>query len=299
MIQGDVVNEMPELICTEWGFYQYHPLPEEKELQEYYANRYYQEGLGSYEISYSDEELSWHRLKSWLIYRTIEKLSSNSKKFIDVGCGEGWLLDKFYQRGYSIRGLDFSKAGIEKLHPHLMPCFEQGNLYDLLQGVLEKKEQYDVIGLCNVIEHVRNPVSLLQEIQHIMHPDSILVITAPNDFSHLHNYLMERQIVAEKWWLAYPDHLSYFNKDSMYNLLTALGFCLVKIVADNPIDLNLLNDNTNYIRDKGKGKNTHLFRVRSDNFLGDVDKERLLELYEILGSMGVGRDLSYFCTLKK
>ena len=48
-----------------------------------------------------------------------------------------------------------------------------------------------------------------------------------------------------------------------------------------------------------EGENVHLFRVRADNFFLGVDKERLLELHEILGSMGVGRVLSYFCTLKK
>lgn len=299
MMKDDVADGKPELIRTKWGFYQYHPIPDEKVLKAYYANRYYQEGLGSYEVSYSDDEIAWHKLKSWLIYRAIERLMTDGRKFIDVGCGEGWLLDEFLKRGYSVRGLDFSKAGIEKLHPHLMPHFEQGNLYVLLHRILEEKERYDVIGLCNVIEHVRNPVGLLREIQNIMHSGSILVITAPNDFSHLHRYLMENQLVTEKWWLAYPDHLSYFDRDSMSNLLTSLNFTLVKVVADNPIDLNLLNDNSNYIKDKSKGKNTHMFRVRCDNFLGNVDKERLLDLYEIMGSMGVGRDLSYFCMLKK
>ncbi len=96
--------------------------------------------------------------------------------------------------------------------------------------------------------------------------------------------------------MAYPDHLSYFNKESMCNLLADLKFDIKCIVADNPIDLNLLNDNSNYINDQSKGKDTHLFRVRSDNFLGGIDKEKLIKLYEVLGSMGVGRDLVYYCS---
>jgi len=57
------LNPPPDLICTKWGFYQYNPLPEEKELEEYYANKYYQEGRGSYEVSYLDEEIAWYRLR--------------------------------------------------------------------------------------------------------------------------------------------------------------------------------------------------------------------------------------------
>ena len=82
----------------------------------------------------------------------------------------------------------------------------------------------------------------------------------------------------------------------MSNLLLDLGFKIHSIVADNPVDLNLLNDNSNYIEDPSKGKNIHFFRVRSENFLGRLNSDKLLQLYEILGSMGVGRNLNYYCS---
>ena len=66
----------PKLIKTKWGFYQYDPLPSEKELQEYYEKKYYQEGLGSYEVVYSQEELAYFRLKAALIFQETKKLSS-------------------------------------------------------------------------------------------------------------------------------------------------------------------------------------------------------------------------------
>ena len=85
----------------------------------------------------------------------------------------------------------------------------------------------------------------------------------------------------------------------MTNLLSDTGFNLKSVVADNPIDLNLLNDNSNYIEDPLKGEKTHYFRVRTDNFLAGLDANKLLQIYEILGSMGVGRDLNYYCCLAK
>jgi hypothetical protein len=132
-----------------------------------------------------------------------------------------------------------------------------------------------------------------------MHPRSLLVLIAPNDFSPLHEHLLEKKNISRQFWLCYPDHLSYFNKGNMSAFLADSGFFIRAIVADNPIDLNLLNDNSNYIEDKSKGKNTHFFRVRMDNFLGGIDPDGLLKIYEILGSMGVGRDLHYYCSIDK
>lgn len=85
----------------------------------------------------------------------------------------------------------------------------------------------------------------------------------------------------------------------MSNLLCDLGFKIHSIVAENPIDLNLLNDMSNYVDDPSRGRDIHLFRVRVDNFLGSLDQDKLLKIYELLGSMGVGRDLNYYCSIKK
>ena len=128
---------------------------------------------------------------------------------------------------------------------------------------------------------------------------SVLIVVAPNDFSELQDFLIKGKYVDESYWLAYPDHLSYFNKASMTNLLKANNFSVEAVVADNPIDCNLLNANSNYVKDRTKGKETHYFRVRLDNFLASIDQDKLLDLYTLYADMGLGRDLSYFCRVSK
>lgn len=289
----------PKLIKTKWGFYQYHPLPSDEELEQYYAQTYYQQGMGSYEVSYTDEEKKWFGLRSWMLFEKAQKLcDGKGKKYIDVGCGEGWLLKEFFSNGYAVTGLDFSSEGIRKFHSELLPFLTQGNVYGLLADIIEKGKKYDIVSLANVIEHVKFPHDLLNNIKKIMAKESLLVIVAPNDFSELHNHLEEKKFITKQWWLKYPDHLSYFNKGSMGNLLNDLGYEVRSVVGDHPIDLNLLNDNSNYDRDESKGPNTHQYRIRQDNFLAAIDRQKLLQIYEILGSMGVGRNLIYYCTLK-
>lgn len=282
---------------NKWGFYQYDPLPSEKELQEFYEKKYYQEGRGSYEIAYSEEEIAYFKLKASLIYRGTVKLShvTEGKTLLDVGCGEGWVMDKFFQSGDSVTGLDSSRFALEKFHPHLLPFFEQGNIYDVLREKSKQQITFDFIVCANVLEHVVDPAGLLSIVRNLMHPHSLLILIVPNDFSDLHQHLLKTKKISKEFWLCYPDHLSYFNKDSMGKFLKDSGFSVRAVVADNPVDLNLLNDNSNYVEDQSKGKNTHFFRVRMDNFLASIDEEKLLSLYEVLGSMGVGRDLNYYC----
>ena len=295
------IKTPPELIRTKYGFYHYLPLPTEEELRQYYADKYYQHGVGSYSISYCEEEIEYFKLKARLIYKKVSMLMDMKKKrsFIDIGCGEGWVLNEFEKRGNTVLGADFSRYGVEKFHPHLLSFFEQGNIYDLLENMIEKGSRFDILMLANVIEHVIDPETLLQKIKGIMFPESLLIIIAPNDFSRLQELLIEKKKISRKFWLAYPDHLSYFNRESMGNFLSAQEFELKAVVAENPVDLNLLNDNSNYIEDPEKGKATHMFRVLADNFLADNDTDKLLQIYEILGSMGIGRDLNYYCSMSK
>ena len=295
------IKNPPALINTKYGYYQFSPLPSEKDLRQYYAEKYYQQGLGSYSVSYSDEEVEYFKLKARLIYRKVSMLLDMEKKrsFFDIGCGEGWVLNEFNKKGHKVQGVDFSRYGVEKYHPHLLIFFEQGNIYDLLEKKIDNGSMFDILLLANVIEHVIDPETLLQKIKSIMFPGSLLIIIAPNDFSRLHEFLIEKKKVSRRFWLAYPDHLSYFNKESMCNLLSEQGFELKAVVADNPVDLNLLNDNSNYIENPEKGKRTHMFRVLADNFMAADEPDKLLQIYEILGSMGIGRDLNYYCCMSQ
>ncbi len=292
-----MTENTPQLILTKHGYWTYEPKPSVEELADYYAKKYYQEGCGSYSVDYSDEEISYFQLKASLIFlhikRSYQFLSRAS--LVDIGCGEGWLMDRFAAEGFDVKGVDFSAYAIKKFHPRLEPFFEQGNIYEVLNCYLESGCSYDIAVIANVIEHVIDPAQLLAQVKKILKPSGILVIVAPNDFSPLQKELLEKKYIEEPFWLTYPEHLSYFNKDSMSRLLKDQGYRLDAAIADNPIDLNLFNDNSNYVRDKAKGKATHFFRVRTDNFLAKIGIDKLLDLYTVLGSAGVGRDLTYFC----
>jgi SAM-dependent methyltransferase len=92
----------PKLAKTKFGFYQYHPKPTEQYLRRYYEEKYFQEGRGSYAIRYKAEEVDYFRLKARLIYLKTSQLIDLSRKvaFLDIGCGEGWILNEFKEKGH-------------------------------------------------------------------------------------------------------------------------------------------------------------------------------------------------------
>lgn len=290
-------SDQVTLVRTKYGFYQYSPLPTIEQLQQYYRDKYFQEGHGSYSVSYTQEEIAYFRLKARLIYQKASELIdlNDRKSFIDIGCGEGWVMSEFNSRNHDVSGLDFSSYGIERFSPHLSACFEQGDIGHNLDDRIIRGMKYNVLLLANVVEHVLDPAETIDKVKQLMLPGALLIIVAPNDFSDLHDHLLAKKYISRKFWLCYPDHLSYFNKESMTDFLGKKGIHVEAVVADNPIDLNLLNDNSNYVQDPAKGKMTHYFRARSDNFLASIDQDKLLKIYEIFGSMGVGRDLTYYC----
>ena len=133
------------------------------------------------------------------------------------------------------------KYGLKSFNPHLLPYLKQGDYNDLILQKIKDSQKYDIIMLGNVIEHVLDPINLLETIKGIFADQGVLIIVAPNDFSIFHEHLLENKIIDEPFWLGYPDHISYFNKNSMENLLTNKGFRVDVVVADNPVDNNLLN----------------------------------------------------------
>jgi 2-polyprenyl-3-methyl-5-hydroxy-6-metoxy-1,4-benzoquinol methylase len=288
--------DAPKMKQTQDGVWTFSELPSKDELVALYADAYFQNGLGSYSLDYDSEELEWFKNKADLMLLGLERHNGGRRgAALDIGCGEGWLLDGYHRHGYQGNGVDFSVAGIEKWNPHLLPHFTQSDSYDFIERVRREGHKFEVISLVNVIEHVLSPEKLIQDIRHIMTDGALLMILAPNDFSDLQNLLIDKGLVSKKWWIAYPDHLSYFNLKSMKAFLSRQGLKIIEIISDNPVELNILSEQFNYIDHEELGPAAHHKRVRIDNFLFKKDPQALLSIYTALGGMGVGRNLIYYC----
>jgi hypothetical protein len=75
-------------------------------------------------------------------------------------------------------------------------------------------------------------------------------VTVPNDFSELQEKLLEEQEITDRFWIALPDHLSYFTSKSLAATAEATGWCCQSVQGDFPIDLYLAHPGSNYISNR-------------------------------------------------
>ena len=280
-----------------FGFYEIKQKPTPDELREYYAKRYYQENLTTYQPEYPAEELEHIegklRLRHWVLEQLREAKGTGS--FLDIGCGEGWALDYFQRQGWEVLGLDFSSFSLEKFHPSLSDQLRTGDLYEEVQTLVAAGQQFDVLWLDNVLEHVLEPADLLRQCRALIKPNGVLVVDVPNDFSALQLYLLNSGQIDHPFWIALPDHLSYFNPTGLRNLAEATGWNIAKVIGDQPIDLNLLNSAANYVMNLAVGKAAHQARLAQDCLLlRTASLPAVAAYYEAMAAVGLGRSIVAF-----
>ncbi len=281
---------------NEFGFMEIEAKPSVEELKAYYAERYYQHDKGAHSHRYGDEEIAFINNKIAQKHRVISQLglSKARPRLLDVGAGEGWALSYFQAQGWACRGLDFSSHGCESHNPQVLDLLRAGDLFENIDRLIEEGEGFDVIWLDNVLEHVLDPLALVRALGRITLDGGVLVIEVPNDFSLLQRYARDSGLIDREFWVAVPDHLSYFNREGLVNLCAAGGWCVQRVLADFPIDFFLLNDESNYVADGNKGKACHRARVRLDNLFHSIGVDETNALYEKLADMGLGRQIVGF-----
>ena len=281
---------------TQYGYFTIANKPSIQELEEYYASVYYQGAAGGYEQDYTDEEITYFKNKIAQKYHVIKStlLRSNDTSFLDVGCGEGWTLSFFKAKGWNVTGIDYSTFGCEKFNPDCLSHLIAGNLYENLVKLAANGSVYDVIWLDNVLEHVLDPEDLVSMLKKLIKPCGVLVVEVPNDFSLIQKYALDKGYVDHEFWIVPPDHISYFNKKGLKNLFESHGWSSKKFLADFPIDWQLLNPDSNYIKDRSKGKNCHRQRIELDNIIAGLDITEAVAFYESLANLGLGRQITGF-----
>jgi 2-polyprenyl-3-methyl-5-hydroxy-6-metoxy-1,4-benzoquinol methylase len=289
------------VVRNKYGFFTLSEKPSQEALVEYYREKYYQTAAGGYEKAYSAEEILYFNNKieeKFFVIETHREGGSKPPRLLDIGCGEGWVLNFFKNKGWDVLGIDYSEHGCSKFNPDCLGQLKSGDIYEILGQLVQSDERFDVVWLDNVLEHVLDPESLVQDIRKVMAETGLLTVEVPNDFSRLQMHLLDKSHIDREFWVAVPDHISYFNRSGLESLMASNGWQTVSMIADYPIDWNLLNHNTNYVMDKSKGKSCHLERVAFENLLHHEPIDKVVAFYKAMADLGLGRQLVGFFELK-
>jgi SAM-dependent methyltransferase len=133
---------------------------------------------------------------------------------LDVGCGDGKFLVLAQQMGWAVTGLEPDPSAASNTRAKGITVIE-GDISALADHVA----CFDVITCSHVIEHVHDPVAVLQAMHRLLKPGGRLWIETPNINSFGH----ERY--GEHWrGLEPPRHLVLFNVESLSKVLHTIGF---------------------------------------------------------------------------
>ena len=110
---------------------------------------------------------------------------------------------------------------------------------EVLSRVIFDREQFDVITLYDVIEHLQEPVRDLRVVYDALKPGGVLFILCPNEgalirkLSKLVFNLSLSTCVRPVRLLYYQDHLSYFTRKSLLTMVKQLGLEVLSLETRN------------------------------------------------------------------
>tara|TARA_B100000945_G_scaffold319145_1_gene325715 strand:+ start:1688 stop:2614 length:927 start_codon:yes stop_codon:yes gene_type:complete len=284
-------NEYDAINCNECGFSHVIPIPTESFLSEYYKDSFVKNRpKGFYEKMESD--IPWLDIFYNEKYDLFEKyLKKKSPSILDVGSGLGFFLQCGKNRGWDILGVE---ASIESYNY----CIDNGlkivNQY-LDDKNYKKLGSFDVVHMHEVIEHLPDPIKIIRTAKEMLKPNGLLCIASPNDFNPLQNAFVNKKN-SFKWWISPPEHINYFNFNSMKKVLEDNGFNVIEQTSTFPLEFFLLMGD-NYIGDSKIGKKVHARRVSFEKTLCDQGFEKLRRnIYSSFAKLGIGRE---FCIISK
>lgn len=279
------------------GYWEAVDKPSPEALQAFYAEQYYQTGHGYYRPWYPPEERRYMDAKMRQKWAQVCAIRGETPGcMLDVGCGEGFALTFFRQRGWRVEGIDYSSAAIHGMNPDCSDVMTAGDMMLLLHERIRERRRYDLLWLTNVLEHVTDPPHLLTTLGSLLTSAGVLVVTVPNDFSAHQRALLEAGHIDRPFWVCLPDHLAYFNRESLQRVATATGWTCREILADFPIDWFLLHPGSNYVRDRAQGKAAHQARILLENSLNERPAADVNAFYSAMAKVGLGRQLTAFMT---
>lgn len=153
----------------------------------------------------------------------IEKVMSLvvGKRVLDIGCGEGVLVNLLAGKGYESHGVDFSKTGIAhasqgKYSPAgRLPFTGRFCIADITKRLPFMDREFDTITMCEVIEHFEDADFLFKESIRLLKPGGRIIVDVPT-------YKKE----------GHPEHVRDFTEDSLRRELLKYGYAFVFRVSD-------------------------------------------------------------------
>jgi 2-polyprenyl-3-methyl-5-hydroxy-6-metoxy-1,4-benzoquinol methylase len=199
--------------CDNCGLIFRNPVLSYRERLKLYAKDYFEHG-------YLDKENQIRLYNNATCF--IERLSRycNIGRLLDIGAATGAYVKAAIDKGWEAHGIELSPSAVKFAKDYWD--------VDLLQGTLEEAHFpdnfFDAIILIHTLEHLPDPLKILQGINRILKRTGMLYVGVPNISSY------KAKKFGEKWWALKPaEHLFFFSPKTLKLLLEKAEFDILRI----------------------------------------------------------------------
>jgi 2-polyprenyl-3-methyl-5-hydroxy-6-metoxy-1,4-benzoquinol methylase len=232
-------------------------------------------------------------------YLWFEKVFNISKlkgpgSILDFGCWEGKQLEFFMAEGWQSTGIELNKraaaiAESKGIEVHQMSIRQFFNTFT--------GRKWDVINIAYLLEHIPEPAHFLIKIKGHLNKDGIIIVEVPNEFNPFQlAYLKKHHTLP--YWIALPDHLNYFDKAGLKNIMKRTGWTVIHGESSFPMEMFLLMGD-NYLEDSLIGKHSFSKVVEMERALREYDPGLVSRMYSALYKCGIGRSNIVYAKVNK
>lgn len=156
------------------------------------------------------------------------RLVGNGRRVLEIGCWVGHVTEHLVANGNHVVGVERDPTAADEARQHATRV----HVADLDTTALStiEDERFDVILLGDVLEHLRDPSTVLRDLVELLEPRGRLVISVPN-VAHVD----VRLHLLEGRWEYQPDglldrtHLRWFTRAGLRALLDEVGFVATQL----------------------------------------------------------------------
>ena len=141
-------------------------------------------------------------------------------RLLDVGCGDGYFLWHCQHRGWFVSGVEWNREAVSRARTRGLTVWH-GDFMDFPTA----PGTFEVIRMWHVVEHVEDPIGVLDRAATLLVPGGELIVGVPNARA------LHRWIWGTRWsgW-DLPRHLHHFSARGVRLALERTGFD-VRVIA--------------------------------------------------------------------
>ncbi|MFH1710670.1 MAG: class I SAM-dependent methyltransferase [bacterium] len=272
--------------CIKCGFIHANPIPTTEELNEYYNKSFYQKTKPDY-LEKTKKELPYWQMMYQDKMATLNKhIKKKNKRILDIGCSGGFFPKYFQDNGWKAVGIEPSPVAANYAKKQSLEVIEK--LFEEVD--LKKIGKFDAIHMAFVLEHVRDPITLLKRAYQLLNKGGIICVESPNDFNPLQN-ILKTKLHKKPYWVCLLDHINYFTPISLTKLLKKVGFKVIDTFGTFPMEFFVLMED-DYIGNDRIGRACHQKRMDLELSLSNNGlNEFKLNTYRFFIKNNIGREI--------